>query len=82
MVLLGGNIAVAQMGDPNASIPTPQPVYTRPMFAAYGQSVEQSAICFISQAAQDKNISTKLGQRQADTGSSEHAGHFKKQIWC
>ena len=43
------------------SIPTPQPVYTRPMFAAYGRSVEQSAICFISQAAQDKNISTKLG---------------------
>ena len=36
MVLMGGSIICAQMGDPNASIPTPQPVYTRPMFAAYG----------------------------------------------
>ena len=61
MVLLGGSIAVAQMGDPNASIPTPQPVYTRPMFAAYGRSVENSAICFVSQAAQSEAIGDKLG---------------------
>ena len=61
MVLLGGSIAVAQMGDPNASIPTPQPVYTRPMFAAFGRSVENSAICFVSQAAQDSNIAAELG---------------------
>ena len=61
MVLLGGVIAVAQMGDPNASIPTPQPVYTRPMFAAYGRSVENSAICFVSQAAQSEAIRDKLG---------------------
>ncbi len=61
MVLLGGSIAVAQMGDPNASIPTPQPVYTRPMFAAYGRSVENSAICFVSQAAKSEDIGDKLG---------------------
>jgi len=61
MVLLGGSIAVAQMGDPNASIPTPQPVFTRPMFAAFGRSVENSAICFVSQAAQDSNIAAELG---------------------
>ena len=61
MVLLGGSIAVAQMGDPNASIPTPQPVYTRPMFAAYGRSVENSAICFVSQAAQSEAIGDRLG---------------------
>ena len=61
MVLLGGSIAVAQMGDPNASIPTPQPVYTRPMFASFGRSVEQSAICFVSQAAQDNDIAAGLG---------------------
>ena len=61
MVLLGGSIAVAQMGDPNASIPTPQPVYTRPMFAAFGRSVENSAICFVSQAAENKSIGEKLG---------------------
>ena len=61
MVLLGGSIAVAQMGDPNASIPTPQPVHTRPMFAAYGRSVENSAICFVSQAAQSEAVGDKLG---------------------
>ena len=38
MVLIGGTIAVAQMGDPNASIPTPQPVYSRPMWGAYGRA--------------------------------------------
>ena len=61
MVLLGGSIAVAQMGDPNASIPTPQPVYTRPMFASFGRSVEQSAICFVSGSAQNNNIGSELG---------------------
>ena len=52
---------MSQMGDPNASIPTPQPVYTRPMFAAFGRSVENSAICFVSQAAQSEAIGDKLG---------------------
>ncbi|MEL6646341.1 MAG: urease subunit alpha [Pseudomonadota bacterium] len=61
MVLLGGTIACAQMGDPNASIPTPQPVYSRPMFGAYGRSVEQSAVCFVSQAAQADGIGGQLG---------------------
>ena len=61
MVLLGGSITVAQMGDPNASIPTPQPVYTRPMFASFGRAVEQSAVCFVSQAAQDNNVAASLG---------------------
>ena len=61
MVLLGGSIAVAQMGDTNASIPTPQPVYTRPMFASFGRAVEQSAVCFVSQAAQDNNVAASLG---------------------
>ncbi|CAI8400990.1 MAG: Urease subunit alpha 1 [SAR116 cluster bacterium MED-G04] len=61
MVLLGGSIAVAQMGDPNASIPTPQPVYTRPMFASFGRSVEQSAVSFVSQAAEDQGVGAELG---------------------
>jgi urease subunit alpha len=61
MVLLGGSIAVAQMGDPNASIPTPQPVYTRSMFASYGRSVEHSSVCFVSQAAQDRDIASGIG---------------------
>ena len=61
MVLLGGTIACAQMGDPNASIPTPQPVYTRPMFGAYGRSVERSAVTFVSEAALSEGIGDKLG---------------------
>ncbi len=61
MVLLGGTIAVAQMGDPNASIPTPQPVYTRPMFAAFGGSLTQSSVSFISAAAKDSNLGAELG---------------------
>jgi urease subunit alpha len=61
MVLLGGVIVVAQMGDPNASIPTPQPVHSRPMFGAYGRSVERNAVIFVSQAAQDDGIGAKLG---------------------
>ena len=48
IVMLGGSIACAQMGDPNASIPTPQPVYTRPMFSSYGRSLETSSITFVS----------------------------------
>jgi len=61
MVLLGGTIACAQMGDPNASIPTPQPVYSRPMFGAYGRSVENSAVTFVSHAAQANGIADTLG---------------------
>ena len=61
MVLMGGTIVCAQMGDPNASIPTPQPVYTRPMFGAYGRSVENSAVTFVSGAAQDAGIGETLG---------------------
>ena len=61
MVLLGGTIACAQMGDPNASIPTPQPVYTRPMFGAFGRSVENSAVTFVSAAAQAEDIGRSLG---------------------
>ena len=61
MVLMAGTIVCAQMGDPNASIPTPQPVYSRPMFGAYGKSVEHSAVCFVSAAAQANGIGDKLG---------------------
>jgi urease subunit alpha len=61
MVLIGGTIVCAQMGDPNASIPTPQPVYTRPMFGAFGRSVERSAVVFVSEAAQAEGIREKYG---------------------
>lgn len=64
MVLMGGSIVVAQMGDPNASIPTPQPVYTRPMFGAMGRSVEHSALTFISKSAQESGLKERLGLRK------------------
>ena len=61
MVLMGGVIVLAQMGDPNASIPTPQPVHSRLMFGAYGRSVERNAVIFVSQAAQEDGIGARLG---------------------
>jgi urease subunit alpha len=61
MVLLGGTIVVAQMGDPNASIPTPQPVYSRPMFGAYGSSLRHGSVSFVSAAAQDAGVRDSLG---------------------
>ena len=64
MVLLGGTIAVAQMGDPNASIPTPQPVYSRPMFGALGRAVERAAVTFVSQAALEAGVGADLGLRK------------------
>ena len=54
MVLMGGSIACSQMGDPNASIPTPQPVYSRPMFASFGKLLEKSSNVFVSQISLEK----------------------------
>jgi len=54
MVLKSGTIAAAIMGDPNASIPNPQPEYYRPMFGAFGRSLTQSSVTFVSQAALEK----------------------------
>jgi urease subunit alpha len=61
MVLIGGMIAAAPMGDPNASIPTPQPVHYRPMFGAYGKAMTNSSVTFVSRAALDAGLRDKLG---------------------
>lgn len=61
MVIKGGMIAWALMGDPNASLPTPQPVYYRPMFGAYGQALAKTRATFMSQAAIEKGVPEKLG---------------------
>ncbi len=61
LILKGGMIAAAAMGDPNASIPTPQPVHYRPMFGAYGAAMNQSCVTFVSQAAIEANVPQKLG---------------------
>ncbi|CAE6357632.1 unnamed protein product [Rhizoctonia solani] len=64
LVLKGGMIAYAQMGDPNASIPTPQPVFGRTMFGGFGKAVEGTSVTFVSQAAYDLGIAQELGLRK------------------
>src|SRR5438552_3214029 len=61
LVLLGGTIAAAPMGDPNASIPTPQPVHYRPMFGSFGRAIASSAVTFVSQAALGGGLEQRLG---------------------
>jgi urease subunit alpha len=61
VVLKGGLIAHAQMGDPNASIPTPEPVLLRPMFAAYGTTPQDTSLTFVSREAAERGIGESLG---------------------
>jgi urease subunit alpha len=61
LIIKGGSIVAAPMGDPNASIPTPQPVHYRPMFAAFGRSLTASSVVFVSKAAVTAGIGRKLG---------------------
>jgi urease subunit alpha len=61
LVIKGGAIAAAQMGDPNASIPTPQPVHYRPMFGSFGRSRTQTSLTFVSAAALDDGLAHRLG---------------------
>ena len=64
LILKGGSIAAAAMGDPNASIPTPQPVHYRPMFGAFGRNLTQSSLTFVSQAALAAGIGERLQLRK------------------
>ncbi len=80
MVLVGGSIAVAQMGDPNASIPTPQPVFSRPMFAAFGRSLEHSAVTFVSEAAKAGGIRERLGLAKDTVAVKGTRGIGKKNL--
>ena len=60
-ILKGGSIAMAAMGDPNASIPTPQPVHYRPMFASFGGAIAKTSLTFVSQAGLAAGISERFG---------------------
>ncbi|XDA99178.1 urease subunit alpha [Sulfitobacter sp. LCG007] len=80
MSLIGGTIVMAQMGDPNASIPTPQPVYTRPMFGAFGRSVERSAITFVSAAAEADGIGKRLGLAKDVVAVTKTRGIGKRDL--
>src|SRR5476651_2094778 len=61
IIIKGGSIVAAQMGDPNASIPTPQPVHYRPMFGAFGKALTASSLVFVSKAALKSGLRNKLG---------------------
>nr|WP_289100218.1 urease subunit alpha [uncultured Halomonas sp.] len=64
LILKSGMIAAAPMGDPNASIPTPQPVHYRPMFGAFGRGMDTTCLTFVSQAAIDAGVAEKLGLKR------------------
>jgi urease subunit alpha len=61
LTIKGGMIVSAMMGDPNASIPTPQPVHSRPMFGQYGKAMAASCVSFVSQAAVERGVGDRLG---------------------
>src|SRR3977135_2409185 len=61
IIIKGGSIVAALMGDPNASIPTPQPVHYRPMFGAFGKALTASSLVFVSKAALKGGLRNKLG---------------------
>ncbi len=64
MVIKGGFIAWSQMGDANASIPTPQPVYMRPMFGSYGGAIAQTSFTFMSQIGMERDVPNQLGLKK------------------
>jgi urease subunit alpha len=74
MVLKSGNIAAAIMGDPNASIPTPQPEYYRPMFAAFGRLTAESSVTFVSQAALENCRGLALAKRLIPVTNTRRIG--------
>jgi urease subunit alpha len=64
VILKGGFIAMAAMGDPNASIPTPQPVHYRPMFGAFGGALARGSLTFVSQAGLAAGIGSRFGLKK------------------
>jgi len=74
LVLKSGNIAAAIMGDPNASIPTPQPEYYRPMFAAFGRLTAESSVTFVSQAAMENCRGLALAKRLIPVTNTRRIG--------
>ena len=80
MILIGGVITCAQMGDPNASIPTPQPVYSRPMFGAFGTSMEKNSVIFVSKTSIENTDLDKLGLKKTLVPVSETRSISKKSM--
>ncbi|OLT63347.1 urease subunit alpha [Moorena bouillonii PNG] len=65
IVIKGGAIAWSQMGDANASIPTPQPIHMRPMFGSFGGAIAATSVTFVSQAALDQDIPAQIGLQKS-----------------
>jgi urease subunit alpha len=81
LVIKGGSIACAPMGDPNASIPTPQPVHYRPMFGAFGRAMAASCVTFVSAAALEAEIGAALGlQRRLAAVADTRGGIGKRSM--
>jgi urease subunit alpha len=81
LVIKGGMIAAAPMGDPNASIPTPQPVHYRPMFGAFGKAVTSTSLVFVSQAAIANGLQKRLGtDKQMVAVENVRGGISKKHM--
>jgi urease subunit alpha len=81
LVIKGGMIAAAPMGDPNASIPTPQPVHYRPMFGAFGKAVTSTSLVFVSQAAIANGLRERLGtDKQMVAVENTRGGISKKSM--
>jgi urease subunit alpha len=81
LVIKGGAIAAALMGDPNASIPTPQPVHYRPMFGAYGRALASTSLTFVSKVATENGLAAKLGvQKQLVAVENVRSGIGKKDM--
>ena len=76
LVLKGGMIACANMGDPNASIPTPQPTFYRPQFAAHGRAKFETCVTFVSQAAHDAGLANqvRLAKRVEPVSNTRNIG--------
>ncbi|MFN2339213.1 MAG: urease subunit alpha, partial [Gammaproteobacteria bacterium] len=80
MIIKGGMIAAAPMGDPNASIPTPQPVHYRPMFGALGGARSATSVSFVSGAALETDLAAQLGLRKRLVASHNCRGVRKKDL--
>ena len=81
LIVKGGMIVAAPMGDPNASIPTPQPVHFRPMFGAYGKAVQATSVTFVSEVAKSGGLSKRLGlDKELVAVTNTRSGISKKSM--
>ena len=80
LILKGGTIALAAMGDPNASIPTPQPVHYRPMFGSHGSALARGSLSFVSQAALEAGVGARYGLQKSLSAVKNIRGVGKKDM--